>query len=78
MVSPLSFFALAFVGLVHATPVKVKRQGITTLNPTQINEFAPFTLFASAAYCPPSTTINWSCGGAFTRPNLEARPKVSC
>ncbi len=68
MVALWSIFILAFVGLVPATPVSVKRQAntVTALSPTQVNEFAPFTHFASAAYCHPSTTINWSCGGAFT------------
>ena len=42
-----------------------KRQSITTLSPAQISSFKPFTSFASAAYCDPSTTINWSCHGTF-------------
>lgn len=62
MVLLRSIFALSFVGFVSASPVNIKRQAITTLSPTQVNEFAPFTHFASAAYCQPSTTINWSCG----------------
>jgi hypothetical protein len=68
MVSLWPIFALAFVALVPAAPVSIERQvtTFTTLTPAQINEFAPFTHFASAAYCNPSTTINWSCGGAFT------------
>jgi hypothetical protein len=66
MVWLLSVFALASVVLVHTTPVKVKPQDITTLNSTQIAKFAPFTHFASAAYCHPSTTRTWNCGGAFT------------
>jgi hypothetical protein len=66
MVLLRSIFALAFVGLVYATPVTVKRQAITTLSPTQINEFAPFTHFASTGYCNQSTTKNWRCGAAFT------------
>ena len=65
MVQLLSLFALASVELVHATAARVKRQEITALSPTQIAGFAPFTHFASAAYCNPSSTINWSCGGAF-------------
>ena len=39
-----------------------KRQSITALSSTQISAFKPFSFFASAAYCQPSTTINWSCG----------------
>ena len=40
-----------------------KRQSITTLSDAQVGSFKPFTFFASAAYCKPSTTINWNCGG---------------
>ena len=38
---------------------------ITPLNPAQISSFKPYSYFASAAYCDPSTTINWSCGTFF-------------
>ncbi|KAN0121614.1 Alpha/Beta hydrolase fold [Russula decolorans] len=62
MVLLLSLFALASIELVHATAVRVKRQDITTLDSTQIAGFAPFTHFASAAYCNPSLTRNWDCG----------------
>ena len=40
-----------------------KRQSITALSSEQISSFTPFTFFASAAYCNPNTTINFSCGG---------------
>jgi hypothetical protein len=70
MIRLLSLFALAFVELVHAAAVRVKRQDITTLSSTQIAGFAPFTHLASAAYCNPSLTKNWDCGGAFTRCSL--------
>ena len=66
MLTPRVFFAsfLAFFA-VNASPLNpVKRQATTTaLDTTQINAFTPFTHFASTAYCDPSTTINWSCGG---------------
>ncbi|KAF9466206.1 lipase class 3 family protein [Collybia nuda] len=38
------------------------RQAITTLTSSQIAAFRPFTLFASAGYCSPSSTLSWSCG----------------
>lgn len=53
-------FALVLAGLAHAAVIK--RQDITPLSTSQISSFAPFTRFASTAYCKPSTTINWSCG----------------
>ncbi|KAI0258660.1 lipase [Gloeopeniophorella convolvens] len=51
----------------------VFRQSITTLSSAQIAAFAPFTHFASTAYCSPSTTINWSCGDV-SHSNCEANP----
>jgi hypothetical protein len=57
-----SAFALMLVGLVSAA--SVKRQAITPLSSSQISSYTAFTNFASTAYCSPSTTINWSCGGA--------------
>ncbi|KAI5123183.1 hypothetical protein M0805_003950 [Coniferiporia weirii] len=71
-------FALCALLPIYATPVPIvksastartvpvaslaKRQSISTLSTTQISAFEPFSFFASAAYCEPSTTINWSCG----------------
>jgi hypothetical protein len=66
MVRLSSLFALASIELVRATAIRIKRQDITTLSDTQIAGFAPFTHFASAAYCDPSLTKNWDCGGPFT------------
>ncbi|KAH9169451.1 lipase class 3 family protein [Lactarius sanguifluus] len=62
-----SAFALMLAGLVQAAAVK--RQTITALSSSQIASFAPFTHFASTAYCNPSTTRNWSCGS-----NCQANP----
>jgi len=39
----------------------VKHQA--TLTASQINEFTPFTHYASTAYCDPDTTADWTCGG---------------
>ena len=62
-----SAFALMLVGLVNAA--SVKRQAIAPLSSGQISSYTPFTYFASTAYCNPSTTINWSCGGASRAPH---------
>ncbi|KAI9510547.1 lipase [Russula earlei] len=67
MICLRSLFALASIGLAHAAVYQ--RQAISTLSSTQIDAFAPFTHFASTAYCNPSTTINWSCGA-----NCDANP----
>ena len=37
--------------------------GIVPLTPSQVSSYKPFTHFASATYCGPNATINWSCGG---------------
>ncbi|KAI9440856.1 lipase [Lactarius indigo] len=39
------------------------RQGITTLSQAQIEDFKPYSFYAAAAYCNPSNTLTWSCGG---------------
>ncbi|KZW02189.1 lipase class 3 family protein [Exidia glandulosa HHB12029] len=39
------------------------RQTPSALAAADISSFKPFTFFASAAYCPPSTTKTWTCGG---------------
>ncbi|KAI9458355.1 lipase [Lactarius psammicola] len=69
-----SAFALVLAGLVQAAAVK--RQSITSLGSSQISSFAPFTHFASTAYCNPSTTINWSCG-ANCQANSDFQPVAS-
>jgi hypothetical protein len=61
------FFSLAlFVSLVSASLVArdsvEARQSITTLTTAQVEAYTPYAFFASAGYCSPSTTINWSCG----------------
>ena len=60
---PYAFFApiLAFSALKDSLLGHVKHQ--TTLTTSQINEFTPFTHFASTAYCDPDTTVDWTCGG---------------
>ncbi|KAI9440880.1 lipase class 3 family protein [Lactarius indigo] len=69
-----SAFALVFARLTHAAAVK--RQDITPLSTTQISSFAPFTHFASTAYCNPSTTTNWTCG-ANCQENSDFVPTAS-
>jgi len=51
------------------------RQSITPLS-SQISTFTPYTYFASTAYCPPSLTISWSCGGICPVPREELRSDV--
>ncbi|KAH8989453.1 lipase class 3 family protein [Lactarius akahatsu] len=69
-----SAFALMLAGLVQAAAVK--RQTITALSSSQISSYAPFTHFASTAYCNPSTTRNWSCGSN-CQANSDFQPVAS-
>lgn len=72
--------SLPLVLLVDATPVNlldssvhgsaippVERRVTTTTRLTAAQElsYKPAALFASAAYCRPTETINWSCGGQY-------------
>ena len=57
--------ASLFASIVNGLARHSKRQSsnIIPLNLTQISSFKPYTFFASAAYCLPSTTSKWTCGG---------------
>jgi hypothetical protein len=55
--------AVALLSVVHAAPLLVLRQAITTLSADQISPYKPYTWFASTGYCSPATTITWTCGG---------------
>ncbi|KZS95515.1 lipase [Sistotremastrum niveocremeum HHB9708] len=64
MFSSLSLTLLVgALSIVKATPTPEKRASITSLTSSQINAFKSTTFFSAAAYCSPSVTINWSCGG---------------
>ncbi|KAF5361733.1 hypothetical protein D9756_002148 [Leucocoprinus leucothites] len=56
------FLAVLASPVVWAAPSLEKRQAITPLSSAQIATFKPYSFFAAAAYCNPSTTRNWSCG----------------
>ncbi|TCD61803.1 hypothetical protein EIP91_007889 [Steccherinum ochraceum] len=60
--SMVTFVSAVFA--VYANPLHTlhARQGFTALTPSEVASFRPYTFYASAAYCEPSTTINWSCG----------------
>ncbi len=58
------FAGFAFFRIAYAIAV-TKRSDITTLGQAQIEEFKPYTFYAAAAYCNPSKTLTWSCGGSY-------------
>ena len=43
-----------------------RRQSITELTPEQVAAYRPYTYYAGAAGCEPSTTLNWTCGSGQT------------
>ena len=53
--------ALSLLGLVQAT--LVDRQEVSPLYPSEISFYLSFANFSAAAYCQPSKTISWDCGG---------------
>jgi len=66
----LSGLSLGLGFLSFTKAVVIPRQGaVTALSSAQISAFTTYTFFASAAYCNPDTTINWSCGA-----NCNANP----
>jgi hypothetical protein len=42
----------------------LKPRSVSVLSDSAVNAFTPYTQFARAAYCNPSTTADWSCGDA--------------
>ncbi|KLO06124.1 lipase [Schizopora paradoxa] len=64
------FFATLFrlIGAIPS-PVLEERQAIKTVSSSTVSLFKPYSHFASAAYCKPAATRNWTCGT-----NCEANP----
>jgi len=63
LTSRVFFASFLAVFAVEASPLGyVKRQAVTALDSAQIDEFTPFTNFASTAYCNSTTTADWTCG----------------
>jgi hypothetical protein len=61
-------FLFTIVELAHAAATgrditSTAAQAFTTLSQAQVESFKPYSLYAAAAYCQPSQTLSWSCGG---------------
>ncbi|KAF9269337.1 lipase [Marasmius fiardii PR-910] len=66
------FYAITLLSLcvlALGSPITDKRQSITTLSTSQVSAFKPFSFYAAAAYCQPSTTLAWNCGA-----NCQSNP----
>lgn len=58
------FAGFAFFRIAYAIAT-AKQQDMATLSQSQIEEFKPYSFYAAAAYCDPSKTLTWSCGGPY-------------
>lgn len=67
---------LALSSAVFAAPSLEPRQTISTLSPSQIAAFAPFTHYAAATGCVPASTLAWDCG-AHCQANPTFEPVAS-
>jgi hypothetical protein len=57
---------LSVFGLARAAAVTKRQDGsLTDLSSAESESFRPYTLYAAAAYCQPSLTSSWSCGGVY-------------
>ncbi|KAK0240917.1 Alpha/Beta hydrolase protein [Armillaria nabsnona] len=76
MLSLFKFWSTLAVlySFVDASPLEIvsprrSQDQISTMGTAEIEAFKPYTYYAGAAYCNPSTTLNWTCGT-----NCEANP----
>lgn len=53
---------ILFATAVQAFPSLSTRQSITALATSQIDQFTPYTYYASAGYCTNTQTLAWDCG----------------
>lgn len=60
---------ILFATAVQAFPSLSARQSITALATSQIDQFTPYTYYASAGYCTNTQTLAWDCGT-----NCDANP----
>lgn len=60
---------ILFATAVQAFPSLSTRQSITALATSQIDQFTPYTYYASAGYCTNTQTLAWDCGT-----NCDANP----
>ncbi|KAJ7230654.1 Alpha/Beta hydrolase protein [Mycena pura] len=58
----LAAIFLTLASVASAAPSLVARQAITSLTAANIASFKPFTFYAAAAYCSPTSTLAWDCG----------------
>ncbi|KAG2121709.1 Alpha/Beta hydrolase protein [Suillus cothurnatus] len=62
--------------IIAASPSISARQSITPLTTSQIDQFTPYTYYASAGYCTNTQTLAWDCG-TNCNANPEFKPVAS-
>lgn len=72
----LAAVLLALASLASAAPSLNARQAITALTSAQIRVFKPYSFYSAAAYCSPSSTLAWNCGGQSRFPIQVRRLKL--
>ena len=50
------------LGVLSSTLAIPVTSDTSSLSQVRVHSFKPYTFYAATAYCPPETTINWSCG----------------
>ena len=50
------------LGVLSSTLAIPATSDTSSLSQVRVHSFKPYTFYAATAYCPPETTINWSCG----------------
>ncbi|KAJ6581033.1 lipase [Mycena capillaripes] len=76
----VGFIALTLSGLLsYSAPTSAATsadQNITALSKAQVAAYRPYTFFAGTGYCPPNSTLTWSCG-ANCLANPDFKPVAS-
>ena len=58
------FLALFSIFELARAATITSEQATAVLSSVQVESFKPYSFYAAAAYCPPLTTLSWSCGGS--------------
>ena len=60
-----AIYMFSFGTAIARATLLIERQDFSNLTIAQIDVFTPYTWFAAAAFCQPSETLTWSCGGQY-------------
>lgn len=60
---PAALLLGAGTTLAAVAPVGISARDVQTLTAEEFDALTPYTEFARAAYCDPSLTADWTCGG---------------